>query len=171
MPSFPSQEEAAPYYFVYIDQVSRDADILALLESQLAEVDAFAATVSGERSLHRYAPDKWSIREVLNHITDTERAFVFRAAWFARRFAAPLPGFDQDVAAAAARADSIPWSRHLAEWRAVRQSTIEFFRNLPADAWTASGIASENCFTVNALAYIVAGHVRHHLAILRQRYV
>ncbi|MEZ5351467.1 MAG: DinB family protein [Bryobacteraceae bacterium] len=169
MPSQPQPGECAPYYFTYIDQVP-GGDVIATLERQLTELEAWCASISEERSLHRYEPGKWSIREVLNHINDTERVFVFRALWFARGFPSALPAFEQNSAVEAASADSIAWASHVAEWRAVRQASIEFFRSLPEHAWTATGIASENPFTVNSLAYIVAGHSAHHLAILRERY-
>ena len=94
----PGNDEAAPYYFTYIDQLSGD-DPVAVLESQLEEPFGFPSAISEEKSLHRYAPEKWSIRQVLNHVTDTERAFAFRALWFARAFESPLPGYDQNIAA------------------------------------------------------------------------
>ena len=165
----PEAHEAAPYDSTYIDQAPGD-DPAALIESQLDECLSLFAGVSEERSTFRYAPGKWSIRQVLSHITDTERAFAFRALWFARGFTAPLPGFDQEIAAAGADADRIAWAEHVDEFRAVRLSTISLFRNLPPDAWRRSGIASEKPFTVRALAFIIPGHVAHHVRILRERY-
>jgi DinB superfamily len=166
----PQPTEAAPYYFTYIDRVAGD-DALAVIEGQLDDALALFAEITEEKSLHRYAPEKWSIRELLNHIADTERAFGFRALWFARGFSAPLPGYDQNVAAAGAAADGVPWSAHVEEFRRVRLSTISLYRNMPPDAWTRSGIASDNPFTVRALAFIIAGHLAHHTAILRERYL
>jgi hypothetical protein len=166
----PERSEAASYYFTYIDQVKGD-DIAAVIERQLDEAMTLFAGISEEASKHRYAPDKWSIRQVLNHITDTERAFAFRALWFARGFEAPLPGYDQNIAAAGAGADGIAWAAHVEEFRRVRLSTISLFANLPAEAWMRSGVASENRFTVRAMAFIVAGHVEHHVRILRERYL
>jgi DinB family protein len=166
----PEPTEAAEYYFRYIDQVQGE-EILVELEAQLDEMLELLDGVTEERSLHRYGPDKWSIREMLNHVTDTERVFVFRALWFARGFDAPLPGFDQNVAAPAARADEISWARHVEDFQAVRRATLSLFRNLPAEAWMRGGIASDNPVTVRALAYITAGHVEHHAAILRERYL
>jgi hypothetical protein len=166
----PEQTEAAAYYFTYIDQVAED-DIAVVIERQLDESMALFAGISEQTSKHRYAPDKWSIRQVLNHITDTERAFAFRALWFARGFDAPLPGYDQNIAAAGASADGIAWAAHVEEFRRVRLSTISLFANLPAEAWMRSGIASDNRFTVRAMAFIVAGHAAHHLRILRERYL
>lgn len=170
MRGIPEPGEAATYYFKYIDQVQSD-DIVGVLEAQLNETPAFLMGIAEEKSLHRYAPEKWSIRQVLNHVSDTERVFLFRAFWFARGFDSPLPGFDEKISAAAAQADELSWARHVEEFRGARLATLTFFRNLPAEAWMRSGIASDNPFTVRALAYIVAGHAAHHVAILRERYL
>src|SRR5579863_3461243 len=137
----PEKSEAAGYYFTYIDQVAGD-DVVAVLASQLEEAIALFSGVSEEKSLHRYAPEKWSIRQVLNHINDTERSMAFRAFWFARGFDTPLPGFDQNIAAAAAEADKVSWAAHVEEFRRVRLSTLSLFANLPSAAWMRSGIAS-----------------------------
>jgi uncharacterized damage-inducible protein DinB len=166
----PERSEAAPYYFRYIDRIP-ERDIIGVLERQGDDALAFFSEVSEEKSLERYAPGKWSIRRVANHVTDCERVFLFRAFWFARGFDSPLPNFEQDVAAAAAQADAFSWASHIEEFRAVRQSTLAFFRNLPAQAWMRSGLASGNPFTVRALAYIAAGHLAHHKAILEERYL
>ena len=166
----PGADEAAAYYSVYIDAVSGD-DPLAVIERQLGEAPKFFASITDEKSLSRYAADKWSIRQVLNHVTDTERAFAFRALWFARGFAEPLPGFDQNVAAAGIDADAIAWAAHIGEFRDVRQSTVSLFRNLPANAWDRRGVASGNTFSVRALAFIIAGHLEHHQRIVRERYL
>src|SRR5208282_3045418 len=107
----PDNSEAASYYFTYIDQVAGD-DPEAVLASQLEESVALFSAISEKGSLYRYAPEKWSIRQVLNHITDTERAFTFRALWFARGFDAPLPSYDQNIAAAGAEADRFSWAAH-----------------------------------------------------------
>lgn len=166
----PQEGEAAPYYSKYTDQVPGD-DPTAVIEAQLDETLAFLGGIGEEASLHRYAPGKWSMRQLLSHVNDTERAFAFRALWFARAFDSPLPSFDQDIAAAGALADSIAWVAHVEEFRGVRMSTISLFRNLPPEAWMRSGIASGNSFTVRALAFIIAGHVTHHVKILRERYL
>jgi len=165
----PLDAEAAQYYFTYINQVIGE-DIISIIEGQLDQSLALLAGISEEASLHRYAPGKWSIRQVLNHVSDTERAFAFRALWFARGFDAPLPGYDQNIAASGAGADNVSWAAHVEEFRCVRLSTISLFRNMPAEAWMRSGVASDNPFTVRAMAFIIAGHVEHHVAILRERY-
>jgi len=166
----PEHSEAAEYYFTYIDQVG-PGDIRAILDAQSASALELFESISEEQSLQRYAPGKWSIREALSHLNDGERLFVFRAFWFARGFDSPLPSFDQNVAIAAAEADARSWRSHVDEFRVVRAATLAFFAELPADAWDRHGIASDNRFTVRALAYIAAGHVAHHLAILRNRYL
>ena len=165
----PGREEAASYFYRYIDRISGD-DIVAILDAQQDEALAFLRRISEEESLHRYAPDRWSIRGVLSHVNDTERVFAYRALWFARGFDSALPGFDQDVSAGQAGADGRAWASHLEEFRAVRSATTALFRSLPADAWARSGIASDFPFTVRALAYIAAGHLSHHLAVIRERY-
>jgi uncharacterized damage-inducible protein DinB len=170
MIGIPERTEAAPYYFTYIDRIAND-DIIGVLESQLEETLVFMRGISEEKSLHRYAADKWSIRQVLNHLSDTERMFVFRAFWFARGFDSPLPSFDQNICAGTAEADNVSWASHIQEFRGVRLSTLDFFRNLPAAAWMRKGIASEKSFTVRALAYLAAGHLAHHTTILRERYL
>ena len=173
----PQPNEAASYYYGYINRVEGD-DVVAVLESQLDETVGFLSGISEEQSLHRYAPDKWSVRELLNHINDTERVFLFRALWFARGFSDPLPSYDQEVGVAGAHADEFEWASHVGEFRAIRLATLAFFRNLPPEnvsgseeVWSRTGIASGNPFTVRALAYIVAGHLNHHVAIIKERYL
>jgi DinB family protein len=166
----PSPNEAAPYYFKYIDRVT-DRNILPALETQLQETMPFLGGISEEKSLHRYATDKWSIRELWNHVNDAERVFVYRALWFARGFETPLPSFEQEMAVRTGKADDFPWAGHVEEFRQIRRATIAFFRNLPEEAWMRSGVASEMPFTVRALAYLVAGHAAHHMAVLREKYL
>lgn len=166
----PEASEAAPYYAVYTDRIQSD-DIFAVLENQLAEASNFLQSVSEEQSLYRYAPDKWSMRQLLNHVNDTERVFLFRAFWFARGYIDELPSFDQEVAAAVSNADQYSWASHIQDFQAVRQSTLTLFRDLPDDAWSRSGTAGGNPVTVRALAYILAGHVAHHIAVLQEKYL
>ncbi|MGB8540362.1 MAG: DinB family protein [Candidatus Acidiferrales bacterium] len=166
----PQRTEAAPFYFTYIDRITGD-NILETMKAQLDDTAAFLGGITEERSLYRYAPDKWSIRQVVNHVNDTERVFAFRAMWFARGFIDPLPSFDQNVASNAAQADERSLASYSEEFRNIREATVSLFRNLPAEAWTRSGVASGNSVTVNALAYIIAGHVAHHMSILRERYL
>src|SRR5215831_12770376 len=165
----PAADEAASYYFRYIDRVAGD-DPLLELETQLDRLSPLLETFSEESSLTRYAADKWSVRQVWSHVNDAERLFVSRALWFARGLESALPGFDQEPCAAAARADAVSWNAHCGEFRHIRHATVAFFRNLPDQAWGAAGVASGNRFTVRALAYIVAGHADHHASVLKERY-
>ena len=166
----PEASEAAEYYFRYIDLVA-DADIVTAMAAQREEVLHLLRGVSDERAGHRYAPGKWTLREVLGHINDTERLFVARAFWFARGFDSPLPSFDQNVAIAAARFDERAWRGLVDEFAAVRDATRTFFAGLPEEAWDRRGIASGNPFSVRALAYLAAGHVTHHLEIVKTQYL
>lgn len=166
----PDRTEYADYYRPYVEKVTGQ-DIVLALEQQMGEVMPVLERVSEERSLYRYAPDKWSVRELLNHVNDAERLFSFRAFWFARGFEDPLPSFDQDVAVTRADADDRSWRSHLDELRSIRAATLTLFRELPDEAWMRRGVASGNPFTVRALAYICAGHCAHHVRVLQERYL
>lgn len=166
----PERSEAPEYFFTYIEKVG-DGDVVEILEEQSEEALTLFGSITEESSLHRYAPGKWSIREVLGHINDTERLFVFRALWFARGLSDPLPSFDQNAAAPEMGAEARPWMSHVEEFRALRAATVPFFRHLPEEGWSRHGIASGGEFTVRALAYITAGHAEHHIRLLRERYL
>ncbi len=166
----PLQSEAAHFFWKYIDRVEGDEPVAAL-EQQLVTAMALFEGLSEERSTFRYAAEKWSIRQTLNHITDTERAFAFRALWFGRGFTGALESFTDKAAAAGAEADRIGWAAHMEEFRQVRLATISLFRNMPDPAWLRNGVAGGNTVSVRALAYLCAGHAEHHLALLRERYL
>jgi hypothetical protein len=166
----PERSEAAPYYFGYIDRI-KSGDVVGVLERQLGETLPQLKAISEERSLTRYEPGKWSIRELLGHVNDAERVFLYRALWFARGFDTPLPSFDEKTSVVAAQADRVSWTDHVEEFRAVRDASVAFFRNLPPEGWKRGGTASGNPVTTRALAYIIAGHLDHHLAVLRERYL
>jgi hypothetical protein len=166
----PERSEFADYYSTYVDKVP-DGDIRQILETQAVDVPALLEAIPAAQADYRYAADKWSMREVLAHLNDCERLFVFRAFWFARGFSGPLPSFDQNVAMSTAAAGQRSWAHHIDEFRAVRASTLALFRTLPVDAWDRRGVASDNPVTVRALAYITAGHVSHHISLLSERYL
>jgi hypothetical protein len=171
MPSTkPALTEAPEYYFRYINLVP-DEDIQSVLDTQQSETQALFHTISEERSTHRYAAGKWSIRQVVGHLNDCERVFAYRALWFARGFDSSLPSFDQDIAAQHDVSANRPWRSLIEEFHDIRASTISLFRYLPLEAWSRRGLASGCEFTVGALAYIIAGHVIHHANILRERYL
>ena len=166
----PVAGEYAPYYDRYIGKVP-DGDLLRTLESQRRETQQLLAGLSEQKALHRYAPGKWSIKEVIGHVTDAERVFCYRALSFARGDKNPLPSFDEEAWAPAGKFDARPLADLAAELDAVRRATIALFSGLPHDALARRGVASDNEVSVKSLAWIIAGHERHHVAILRERYL
>lgn len=169
MTTRPDRSEAAPYYFTYIDKVP-DGDIVDTLERQRDEVARVLSGISESQSAQTYAPGKWTIKQVLGHCNDAERLFAFRAFWFARNLDSALPSFDQDVAISHTNDNERTWRSQLDEFAAVRSSTLALLSSLPADAWSRSGTASDYRFSVRALVWICAGHVEHHLRLLKERY-
>ena len=165
----PAADEAGDFHFRYINQVP-DGDIREILQRQLTAALAVFDQIGDERSRYRYAPGKWSIREVVAHMSDTERVFAYRALWFARGFDTALPGFDENVAAATAGAHERTWRSLVSEFQDVRHATTSLFQSLPPEAWSRRGVASNHPITVRALAFVAVGHVAHHLTILRERY-
>lgn len=167
--SRPAPDEHDPYYARYIDRVP-DGAVLDRLAAQRDELAELLAPLDDEAALRRYAPGKWTVKEVLGHIIDAERIFTYRALRIGRSDPTPLAGFEQDPYIAAGRFDRRPLRALLAEWRAVREATLALLEGFEPEAWSRRGTASDAPVTVRALAYISAGHVEHHLAILRERY-
>jgi hypothetical protein len=165
----PERGEVIDYFFTYIDRVG-DGDVVETLRTQESVALAELGRFSEARSRERYAPGKWSIREVVGHVNDVERMFAFRAFWFARIADVPLPSFDHERAALDSGADARPFADHLAELRAVRASTCALLDGLAPEAWDRNGIASGNPFSVRGIAWIVAGHLAHHLRLLKEQY-
>lgn len=168
--SRPEADEHTSYYATYIGVV-RGSDVLSALRSQIGESLELLRGVSEDRAGHRYAPDKWSVRELLGHVIDTERIFSYRALRFARNDSTPLPGYEQDDYIRNATFDSCRLADLAAEFEHVRQSTLYLFQHLDTAAWLRRGIASDCPFSVRALAWILAGHELHHMRILRERYL
>ena len=166
----PAPDEFAPYYGRYIDRVP-DGDIVATLGDQIEETLAVLHDIPDERAGFRYAPDKWSIREVIGHLSDAERIFAYRALRIARGDETPLPGFDENAFVSRARLDDRSFAGLIAEFAAVRAASIALFDSLFPEEWARRGIASEKGVSVRALAWIAAGHEIHHLGILRERYL
>ena len=168
----PAPDEYAPYYVRYVTLVS-PGNVLGELDAQLVEATALLSTISDEKSDYRYEPEKWSIRDVVGHLIDAERVFGFRAFTFSRGDQNPLPSFEQDpyVANAAATIGSVPFKTLVEELETLRRSNILMFSRLSPDDWLRRGIASSNIISVRAIAHIMVGHVKHHLNILRERYL
>ena len=169
-PVRPEANEYAPYYEKYVSLVP-DADLVETLERQGAETVALLRGLSEERGAHRYAPGKWSVKQVVGHIIDGERLFSYRALSIARGDRAPLPGMEQDEWMAGADFDARTLRDLVEEFEAVRASTLHLFRHLTPEAWARRGVASDNEVTARALAYIIAGHEAHHVRVLRERYL
>ncbi len=165
----PQPSEYHPFYETYVSKVPEER-ILPVLEAQPDEVRRFLGAVPESRGGHRYAEGKWSVRQVVGHVADSERLFTYRALCFARGERQALPGFDEDAYAAEAGFDAVPLRALVDELLAVRQATLHFYRHLPDGAWTRGGTANGKALTVRSLAYIMAGHLRHHLGTLRERY-
>ena len=166
----PAATEHHPYYGKYIALVPEDEAIPAL-ESQMADSLALLRTIPESKAEHRYAPDKWSIKEVIGHLIDAERVFAYRAMRFAHQDATPLPGFDENTYVPAGGFGRFALADLVSEWELVRRSNLALFRRFDADMWKRMGVASDNPVSVRALAFIIAGHGRHHVAILRERYL
>lgn len=165
----PDPTEHAEYYATYIQQVP-DGDIIRILTTQIKETATILAAVPPDRETYRYAPDKWSIREVVGHIIDTERVFAARALWFARQAEGPLPSMDQDQWVANSNAGDRPLAVLVTEFRTVRAATLALFTGLDPATELRRGVASGFEFSVRAMAWIIAGHERHHRAGLRRDY-
>jgi hypothetical protein len=168
----PHADEFAPYYGTYIAKVGA-ADVRALLaelEAQPTQLEELFGRVPAGRETWSYGPGKWSFRQVVSHLVDAERVFGFRAFCFSRHDEHPLPSFEENDYVARGGADPVPLADHLREFAQVRASNLLFLRRLGPAEWTARGTASGNPFTVRALAWILAGHPNHHVAVTRERY-
>jgi hypothetical protein len=160
----PAPDEFAPGYAPYLEPVSDPLSRLA------AQPDELAALLAASDGLHRYAPEKWSIREVVAHLSDVERVMAYRLLRIARADPTPLPGFDDARWVAVAEHDRRTLAEHLAEFRAARANTLALLGGLPGEAADRRGTAGGGPVSARALAWILAGHVDHHLRILRERY-
>src|SRR5215213_2506495 len=166
----PEPNEYASYYEKYISLVP-DADLIQTLERQGAETLALLRALPEERGGHRYEPGKWSIKQLVGHISDGERLFSYRALSIARGDRAPLPGMEQEEWMANVDFDARTLADLLDEFEAVCAATLHLLRHLSPEAWARRGTASDNEVTVRALAYIIAGHEAHHVGVLRERYL
>jgi hypothetical protein len=166
----PQEGEYESYYTGYVNWV-KGKDIPTILIDQVSEIKEFYHKMGEEQSLNAYAPGKWSAKEVLGHIIDTDRMMTFRALCFARGEKAALPGFDQDQYVASAEFNKIPLSDLLEEFELSRKALHRLLKNLPESSYTNMGNANGFKVSVRALFNIIPGHAQHHLNILRQKYV
>ena len=166
----PGSDEYVPYYQKYVALVP-DGDLVAALGAQIGETLSLLRSIPEERASYRYAPGKWSVKEVVGHMSDVERIMTYRAVRIARGDATPLPGFDENAYVLAANFEARPlaWLAH--EFREVRRATVALLETLDPDAAARRGSANNNEISARALAYIIAGHERHHVGLLRERYL
>ena len=164
----PAADEHAEYYGRYIALVP-DGDLVAAMHATHSELIT-RLSAAATKSAHRYAPGKWSVAEVVQHLSDAERVFSYRILNFARGNDQPLPSFDENAWAPASQADARPFADVVHEFDAVRAATVALVRGIPAADWARRGIMSGHPASARAVAYIIAGHERHHGALLAERY-
>jgi hypothetical protein len=169
MTSRPSDSEFAPYYLRYVS-LAHESDALSALGVQAVDLTRVMASVPPERETFRYAPGKWSVREVLGHLIDDERVLGTRAFCISRGELASLPSFDENQYVAASDYNARPLAELLEEFTLIRTSNLLFLRRLTQEGWTRMGTTSDKPVSVRALAFIMVGHVRHHLNVLRTAY-
>lgn len=157
----PSPDEHNPYYSKYIALVT-EGDLLAVLERQAGEVRALAAALPPARETFSYAPGKWTVRQVIGHLTDAERVFGYRAFRISRGDETPLSGFDENVYVARSPYNGVAAATLTDEFAVVRAANVAFLRQLEPSRWLLKGTANNNPISVRALGYIMAGHVKHH---------
>ncbi|HDR8184019.1 TPA: DinB family protein [Bacillus thuringiensis] len=166
----PKVSEYNSYYATYTNLVS-DGNIIHILEQQMKETNLLLKRISDSEGLFRYAPTKWSIKEVIGHIADTERIMAYRLLSIARGEAAELPGYNDDMYVLRAAFDKQSMQNLLENLIVVRQSTLYLLRSLDKESWLQRGNANNSEVTVRALAYIIAGHEIHHIQIIKERYL
>jgi hypothetical protein len=165
----PQPAEYDPYYERYISLVQTD-DIVAALERQFPETSSLLISRGSARADFRYAPKKWSVKEVVGHLSDSERILSYRALRIARGDKTPIEGFEQDDYVPNGRFGQRTLADLLAEFGNIRKTTLDLFRNLDAEAVARRGVANQKEITARALAYVIAGHELHHRQILEERY-
>jgi uncharacterized damage-inducible protein DinB len=165
----PEASEYAPFYHAYVSSVP-EGDVIELLRADGRELLEAIGRIPEERGGHRYGPEKWTIREVIGHLIDAERIFTYRALRVARGDSTPLASFDENAFVKTAGSNARTLASLARELGTVREATVLLFESLPAEAWGRSGVASGKDVSLRALAYITAGHARHHYRILRERY-
>jgi len=166
----PQKGDYALYYEKYIALVP-SGDFLEILEEQKRELTRLLSPLSEQQAEFRYAPGKWSIKEILGHINDAERIFAYRLLRIARGDQTPLPGFEQDDYIGPGNFSARTLADLLHEFSTVREASVSLLRSLDDTAWVRRGVASQKEVTVTAIAFVIAGHERHHRIILEERYL
>lgn len=166
----PEATEHDPAFAGYVARLDAGESVVKVLSVQIDGVTRRFDGASEERGDYRYAPGKWTIKEVIGHLSDTERVFAYRALRVGRGDETPLTGFDDQSYVSRMHAEDLSLAGVVQDWEAVRTATLTLFRNFPAAAWQRCGTASGHPISVRALAYVIAGHTRHHLEVIDERY-
>ncbi|HKY98391.1 MAG TPA: DinB family protein [Gemmatimonadaceae bacterium] len=166
----PAADEYLEYYGKYISRVP-DGDIVESLKQDLSQSVQFFRGIPESKFDYRYAPDKWSVREVIGHLSDGERVFQYRAWRFSRADETPVPGFEENLYVANAPFPRVSMPDLIAEFESLRRASIHLFENLDAESMVRRGTANNAAISVRALAYIMVGHVIHHIGVLKERYL
>ncbi|AJY75406.1 DinB family protein [Paenibacillus beijingensis] len=166
----PSSEEYNPYFTGYISLVP-EGNVTEHIASQLQVTTDLLSSLTDNEAVYRYAPEKWSLKEVIGHVTDTERVMSYRLLRISRGDTTPLPGFDQDELMKGAQYHEWSVSDLLQDYAAVRRATLTLLRGIPEEAWLRTGTVSDRNCSARALAYIIAGHELHHLNVIREKYL
>jgi hypothetical protein len=169
-PARPLPGEYADFHAGYVGLVP-ETDVVKVMDKQRNELLKLIKSIPEKRSTYRYEPGKWSIADVVGHVVDSERVFAFRALFIARGNTSPLPGFDQDEFVAAAQAERFSIRELIEPFSELRKANVTLFRQLPPEAWSRKSTASGTPVSVRGLAYILVGHVRHHMKVLNERYL
>jgi hypothetical protein len=169
-PSAPAPEEFAPFYAGYVARVASVATPVEELAAQRARLMTLLSPLPDDHAAFRYAPGKWSVKELIGHLADAERIFSYRLLRIGRGDATPLPGFEENAYVPAAKSDARTLGDLLGEWATVRDATISLAVGMPDDAWVRRGVASGAGISARALLYIILGHVEHHRSVLGERY-
>src|SRR5579862_8478333 len=170
MTTRPDPTEYDPYYWKYIDLVP-DGEIVNTLDSQIHDTLSLLRNLSEEKAGQSYAPGKWTIKEVIGHMIDTERIFAYRALCIGRNDKTPLPGFEQDDYIAGTNFNARPLASLIEEFSCVRSASIHLFKPFTETEWLRRGTANGKEISTRALAYNIAGHELHHVGILKSRYI
>jgi uncharacterized damage-inducible protein DinB len=166
----PGTDEYAPHYGTYVSKVT-EPDVVAALIAQQKSTGELLAGLSEATAAHRYAPGKWTVREVIGHLSDAERIFAYRCMRIARGDKAPLPGFDENAYVPAANFERRTLKSVAAEFATVREATLSLVDGLTPEALALMGTASEKPVSARALVFIIAGHEKHHLGVLKAKYL
>jgi hypothetical protein len=167
----PTSNEYAPFYQTYINHTQSFFSVTEALHASHNQLKEFLLDFPEKDSLYSYAPGKWTIKEVVQHLIDTERIMSYRALCIARGETTSLPGFDENLYAAESGANYRRWEHLVEEFLYLRQSTLHLFRSLNSTQLQREGTANQNKITPNALGFIIAGHALHHLSVIKERYL